>query len=151
MYFIDTQLHPADEISVISYSARKGLTLHEYLTTDYQKARQIVEGLGLRNVFGRAERLEDVNSGSIEQVSPEDLGLKKSSGLLGSEIKRWERNIRVAEKRAYKHKDQGRDLRPLGVCHIQGQRTCLLTPDILQGCQDFAYLHRNKIMSIQSF
>ena len=93
LYFIDTQLHPTDEISVISYSARKGLTLHEYLTTDYQKVRQIVEGLGLRNVFGRAERLEDVFSGSIEQVSPEDLGLKSSSGLLGDEIKRWEKNI----------------------------------------------------------
>ncbi|HDZ24997.1 MAG TPA: VWA domain-containing protein [Candidatus Aminicenantes bacterium] len=103
LYFIDTQLHPTDEISVISYSARKGLTLHEYLTTDYQKVRQIVEGLGLRNVFGRAERLEDVTSGSIEQVSPKDLNLNKSSGLTGGWDKRMERNIRIAEKRAYKH------------------------------------------------
>ena len=103
LYFIDTQLHPTDEVGVISYSARKGLTLHEYLTTDYQKVRQIVEGLGLRNVFGRAERLEDVCSGAIEQVSPEDLKLNKSSGLLGTEIKRWKKNIRMAEKKAYKH------------------------------------------------
>lgn len=103
LHFIDTQLHPTDEVGVISYSAKKGLTLHEYLTTDSQKVRQIVEGLGLRNVFGRAERLEDICSGSIEQVSPEDLKLNKSSGLLGSEIKRWEKNIRVAEKKAYKH------------------------------------------------
>lgn len=103
LYFIDTQLHATDEISVISYSARKGLTLHEYLTTDYQKVRQIVEGLGLRNVFGRAERLEDVFSGSIEQASPEDLGLKSGLGLLSGWIKRAEKNIRIAEKRAYKH------------------------------------------------
>jgi len=103
LHFIDTQLHPTDEVGVISYSARKGLTLHEYLTTDSQKVRQIVEGLGLRNVFGRAERLKDICSGAIEQVSPEDLGLKSSSGLLGHEIKRWEKNIRIAEKKAYKH------------------------------------------------
>jgi len=102
-HFIDTQLHPTDEIGVISYSARKGLTLHEYLTTDYQKVRQIVEGLGLRNVFGRAERLEDVYSGSVEQIRPDDLKLRKYRGPLDLEIKRWERNIREAEKKAYKH------------------------------------------------
>lgn len=101
LYFIDTQLHPTDEVGVISYSAKKGLTLHEYLTTDSQKVRQIVEGFGLRNVFGRAERLEDVCSGSIEQVSPEDLGLKSLSARLGQG--RAEQNIRMAEKRAYKH------------------------------------------------
>lgn len=58
LHFIDTQLHPTDEVGVISYSARKGLTLHEYLTSDHQKARDVVQRFGIKKVLGRAQEIE---------------------------------------------------------------------------------------------
>jgi len=57
LYFIDTKLHPSDEIAVLSYSTMKGLTLHENLTADHSKVREVVEGFGLKDVLGGAENL----------------------------------------------------------------------------------------------
>ena len=34
------------------------MTLHEYLTTDHQKVREVVEGFSLKDVLGRAQNLE---------------------------------------------------------------------------------------------
>ena len=59
LHFIDTQIQPPDEIGVISYSTSKMLSLHEYLTTNYEKVRQVVEGLSVFSGIGRAEKLED--------------------------------------------------------------------------------------------
>ncbi len=56
--FLDTQVRPDDEVGVISFSARKGLTLHEYLTSDHKRIRQVVEGLGANKFLGRAWSLE---------------------------------------------------------------------------------------------
>ena len=58
LHFLDNQARSSDEIGVISYSIYKGLTLHEYLTTDYQKVREVVEGFSLKDVLGRAQNLE---------------------------------------------------------------------------------------------
>jgi VWFA-related protein len=58
LHFLDNQAQASDEIGVISYSIYKGLTLHEYLTTDHQKVREVVEGFSLRDVLGRAQNLE---------------------------------------------------------------------------------------------
>jgi VWFA-related protein len=59
LHFIDTVLQPTDEISLVSYSPQRGLTLHEYLTSEHGKVRQIIENFGLRRVTGRAENLFD--------------------------------------------------------------------------------------------
>jgi VWFA-related protein len=60
LHFIDTQLQPTDEVGVLSYSALKNLTLHEYLTADRQKVRETVQSLGIGNgVVGRAEDVEE--------------------------------------------------------------------------------------------
>jgi len=58
LHFIDTQLQPTDEVGVLSYSAIKGLTLHEYLTTDHKRIRNIVRELGIQGISGRAEDFE---------------------------------------------------------------------------------------------
>lgn len=58
LHFIDTQLHPTDEVGVLSYSANKGLNLHEYLTSDHKKVREVVKGFGAREVLGRAQDIE---------------------------------------------------------------------------------------------
>jgi VWFA-related protein len=57
-HFIDTQLQANDEIALISYSALKGLKLHEYLTTDHQKVRRILNRFGLGQIAGSAESFE---------------------------------------------------------------------------------------------
>lgn len=59
LHFIDTQLQPNDEVGVLSYSTLKSLTLHEYLTRDHKKVREVVEGFGLKDVLGRAEDVEE--------------------------------------------------------------------------------------------
>jgi VWFA-related protein len=58
LHFLGNQARASDEIGVISYSIYKGLTLHEYLTTDHQKVREVVEGFSLKDVLGRAQNLE---------------------------------------------------------------------------------------------
>jgi VWFA-related protein len=55
--FMDTAIRPGDEIGVLSYSPMRGLTIHEYLTTDHARVRNIVDAFGLRTVAGRAETL----------------------------------------------------------------------------------------------
>lgn len=57
LHFMDTAVRPGDEIGVLSYSPMRGLTIHEYLSTDHAEVRNIVEAFGLRTVAGRAETL----------------------------------------------------------------------------------------------
>ncbi len=45
LHFLETQLLPGDEVGVLTYSSPKGLALHEYLTSDHQKARETIEGI----------------------------------------------------------------------------------------------------------
>jgi len=58
LYFIDTQLQPQDEVGILSYSSMKSLKLHEYLTTDHQKVREVARGFRLEQIAGRAEDFE---------------------------------------------------------------------------------------------
>ena len=58
LHFLANEVRPSDEIGIISYSIYNGLILHEYLTTDYQKLREVVEGFSLKNILGRAQNLE---------------------------------------------------------------------------------------------
>jgi VWFA-related protein len=55
---IDEQLQPTDEVSLLSYSASKGLKLHEYLTTDHKKVRKVVKRIGMEAISGTAESFE---------------------------------------------------------------------------------------------
>lgn len=59
LHFIDTKLKQSDEVGVLSYSTIKSLKLHEYLTIDHAKVRQIVESFGMKNIAGRAESFEE--------------------------------------------------------------------------------------------
>ena len=75
LHFIDTQLHPTDEVGVLSYSSMESLVLHEYLTTDHQKVREVVEGLGAREILGRAVNVEQLYWQHGESLDA-DYGLK---------------------------------------------------------------------------
>lgn len=56
--FLETKLGPADEVGLLSFSMNRGLVLHEYLTTDHQKVRRVIEGFGSAKALGRAEDVE---------------------------------------------------------------------------------------------
>lgn len=56
--FLDKQVRPEDQVGILSFSSRQGLTLHEYLTFDHQKIREIIESFGPGRSLGRAWRLE---------------------------------------------------------------------------------------------
>lgn len=58
-HFIDAEIQPSDELSVFSYSTLKGLTIHEYLSSDHQKVREIIKALDPREIVGRAEDVEE--------------------------------------------------------------------------------------------
>ncbi|MDI6697999.1 MAG: VWA domain-containing protein [Candidatus Saccharicenans sp.] len=57
--FMEKSLLPTDEISLVTYTALRGLTLHEYLTRDHDRVRKIIESFGLKSITGRAENLSN--------------------------------------------------------------------------------------------
>jgi VWFA-related protein len=69
LHFVDTELHPDDEVGVLSYSIYKGLTLHEYLTTSHQKVREVIEGFGSKDVLGRANNVEVEYWSALQSVT----------------------------------------------------------------------------------
>ncbi len=56
--FLDTKVAPGDDAALVSYSAIKGLRIHESLTTDKTKIRKAVAGLTAKETSGRAEEVE---------------------------------------------------------------------------------------------
>ena len=53
LHFIDTLIQPADEVAVLSFSALRGLILHEYLTTDFKIIRETIKKMrGVPGAFG---------------------------------------------------------------------------------------------------
>lgn len=53
LHFIDTQIQPTDEVAVLSFSALRGLILHEYLTTNHKIIREAVKKMrGFPGGFG---------------------------------------------------------------------------------------------------
>jgi VWFA-related protein len=58
LHLIDEELQPTDEVGLLSYSAIKSLKMHEFLTTDHQKVRDVVRRIGMESISGRAEDFE---------------------------------------------------------------------------------------------
>ena len=79
LHFIDTQLQPQDEVGVLSYSAMKSLKLHEYLTTDHQKVREVAGKFRLEQIAGRAEDFEAGYWQAVTGENPKDAS--KSGGV----------------------------------------------------------------------
>ena len=57
-HFLETQVRADDEIGVLTYSMLKGVTVHEYLTTDHAKVREVVDAIGTKDIAGRAHEIE---------------------------------------------------------------------------------------------
>jgi VWFA-related protein len=60
LHFLDTEVLPEDEVALVSYSALKGLKVHEYLTRDHAKVRSAVTDLSVKEIAGRAEEIEQL-------------------------------------------------------------------------------------------
>lgn len=100
LHFIDTQLHPTDEVGILSYSATKGLALHEYLTSDFQKVRQVIEEFGTKKTIGRAQEAE----GKYWQELAITVGTSGERGKgAGSEISRRFLQARSFDRKVYKN------------------------------------------------
>jgi VWFA-related protein len=72
LHFIDKQLQPTDEVGLLSYSATRGLTLHEYLTADHSAVRKIVKAFGIQEIVGRAEDFEAKYWNLLKGENPKD-------------------------------------------------------------------------------
>jgi len=72
LHFIDTQLQPTDEVGLLSYSAIRSLTLHEYLTTDHVAVRKIIKAFGIQEIVGRAEDFEAKYWNLLKRENPRD-------------------------------------------------------------------------------
>jgi len=59
LHFLGSQVNPTDEIGVMAYSTHRGLVLHEYLTKDHNKIRELINDIGIKEILGRAGRLLD--------------------------------------------------------------------------------------------
>ncbi|MFZ2053406.1 MAG: VWA domain-containing protein [Candidatus Aminicenantales bacterium] len=75
LHFIDTQLQPTDEVGLLSYSATRSLTLHEYLTTDHAAVRKIIKAFGIQEIVGRAEDFEARYWNLLKEQNPLDASL----------------------------------------------------------------------------
>lgn len=59
LHFLDEKVRPDDEVGVLSYSVFKGVSFHEYLTTDHGKIREVLSRIDRAEVGGRAQEIED--------------------------------------------------------------------------------------------
>ena len=100
LHFIDTQLQPQDEVGVLSYSAIKSLKLHEYLTTDHQKVREVARGFRLEQIAGRAEDFEAGYWQAVTGENPNDAS--RSGGVNDKEdAEAIRRDRRESENQTY--------------------------------------------------
>lgn len=88
--FLDSQASSEDEFGVISYRVRKGLTLNEYFTTDIKRVSRVIEGLGTKEIMGRAAEVES-------EYSQDHGKLDEALGVDGDIIKK----TREADERIY--------------------------------------------------
>jgi VWFA-related protein len=121
--FLDTQIRPEDEVGVISYHARKGLTLNEYLTTDHLRIRKTIEAIKPNAVTGRAA---DIGS---YQESTSTMG--QSDNILDSPgYEKMTSELSAVETMIYKHQvgdylEQFTDLAK-AIRYIPGTKSLLL-------------------------
>jgi len=95
--FLESSLLPTDEVGLLTYSIYSGLTVHEYLTRDRERVRRLINGLGLKNVTGRAETLSKYYySDVLAQMQNEEGG--EASGEKFLEDQARLQTIQVLEK-----------------------------------------------------
>jgi VWFA-related protein len=82
-HFIETQVQPTDEVAVVSYALRKGLTIHEYLTRDHNRALAAINRI--RFVPGWGDE-DDPQAGSAMEGAQPEIGLGSSGADVEYEL-----------------------------------------------------------------
>jgi VWFA-related protein len=57
-HFLDSEVRPEDEVGAISYSLFGGVKVHEFMTKDHGKVRDILDEIDQGGITGRAEEIE---------------------------------------------------------------------------------------------
>ena len=105
-HFIDEELQPTDEVGLLSYSAIKSLKMHEYLTTDHKKVRDVVRRIGMESISGRAESFEAQYWQAKSFANPADATQSGSvfdpKEIFGQESEwAWDRNRQESKMQAH--------------------------------------------------
>lgn len=58
LHFLDKEIGPDDEVGILTYQMFKGVQVHEYLTRDHAKIREVVASIGSKDIAGRASEIE---------------------------------------------------------------------------------------------
>ena len=77
LHFLETSVRADDEVGILTYSMLKGLRVHEYLTKDLAKVREVVEAIGSKDIAGRAGEMETLYWQLVEDPPP---GAQRGSG-----------------------------------------------------------------------
>ncbi len=72
LHFLETEVRPDDEVALMSFSMLKGVSFHEYLTTDHGKIREAVSAVNGKAIAGRAEDIEEEYWSTVSEALPMD-------------------------------------------------------------------------------
>jgi VWFA-related protein len=99
--FLDANVGSEDETALISYSALKGLKVHEFLTTDRATVRKAVASLSAKDIAGRADEVEQAYWQLVE-LSQSELA---DAGDAEKELQRmeWQRQESTRQAQNYFH------------------------------------------------
>ncbi len=131
LHFLDSEVRPDDEVGILSYSMLKGLRVHEYLTRDKAKVREVVEGIGSKDIAGRASEMETwywrLVQGVLSDPNPREEGeggadssVKPNSYAFEAKVQREEAK-KLGQNYVTKLTDLARSMR-----FVEGQKHFLL-------------------------
>ena len=75
--YLLSQLQPRDKIGIVTYSATKGLTVHEYFTNDHEKIEKVINEFETKEICGRAEIMDEYLKDLWEDEMPLGPTIKK--------------------------------------------------------------------------
>ena len=120
LHFLETTVRPGDEVGILTYSMLKGVVVHEYLTKDHAKVREVVNAVGRKDVAGRAHEIEEQYWLQVQEPLPGDRGGGAGAVERNLEAQR-EESKRIAQTFIFKLTALAKALR-----YVPGQKHFLL-------------------------
>lgn len=100
LHFLDT-LNPDDEVGILTYSAKKGLTMQAYLTKDHRGIRKVLEGIGMKGALEKAEDVKGEHWTESAELWEKAEGGGKFSKEANTRMAEMAVNAREFERRIY--------------------------------------------------
>ncbi|MEW6456990.1 MAG: VWA domain-containing protein [Acidobacteriota bacterium] len=95
LHFINTQVRPEDLVGILTYSFMSGFKMIEYLTDDHQKIKKEIEKIGIQKFLGRAEKLRNEYSGSMDQLAPKGLSSQEEPDEIIENLERFDKEFNI--------------------------------------------------------